>query len=120
MYDPLIEEFYQSVHYPERAFDVYLYPKAPDSVLRLEKNAYRVPPAFSKPLIYLLFEIEKKSGYARLHIETEAIKKNQKLRVRWESGNSELGYLNEVEFQALKTLSRDYFHRQISKYGLSL
>lgn len=119
MQDPPFDQLYQSIHYPEQAFNLYLCPNDSDPSLLSKLDAYQVPAAFSEPLIYLLFKIEKKSGYARLHIETEIFRKGPKLLVKWESGTSERGYLDESEFRALKHLARNYFYNQVSKHGFN-
>ena len=120
MQDSPFDKLYQSISYPEQSFDLYLRPRNTElQTFSEELNGYKIPPAFSEPLIDFLYKVEKKSGFARLHIETEIVRQGPKLVVKWESGTSERGFLTETEYQALQHLARSYFRNQMSKYGFT-
>jgi len=111
------DQFYRSIYTPEDAFRLYLCPHEFNPLELSGFSGHRLPSVFSEALIHFLFSIERRSGYAKLQVQTDALKQGKKIRVKWESGISELGELDESEVRALKRLTRDYLQDQMSKYG---
>lgn len=116
------EHLYESIHYPERAFKLFLCPNEFESS-EFEPSEFEdfglleVPSVFCEALVYFLLKAEKKSGFAKLEIRTEVVKQNQKRLIHWESGTSERAYLDEQDWKKLGQFFDANFHKQIAKHG---
>ena len=119
MRNPPFEQFCQSIQYPEHEFKMYLCPRDFEPLGFESFNGFEVPSVFCEALVYFLFKVEKKSGFARLQISTE-IKKGKKRLVHWESGTSEQTYLSERDWERLEEFVEAYFRNQVVKHGLAL